>query len=181
MRKQYGVTLTELLITIAIVAILVTVVVPSVRDLIIQQRIIAELNELSGLVQLARSQAIDQHVSITLCPSKDHSRCSSNWNHGKILFNDADGNRVRSESEELLHAVKHISKYNLLSGPKNNIVFRQAGDIASPATLLLCDKDNNAEFARALTISLQGRVKLSQDTNNDGIYEDNAGNALECT
>jgi len=43
-----------------------------------------------------------------------------------------------------------------------------------------CPASRNARFARQLVVNATGRVRLSQDTDGDGIHEDSAGNPLHC-
>jgi len=179
-KGQRGATLFELMISLAIVAILITSVGPSVRDILIQNRIVGQINELSSIVQFARGQAIDQQVDMVVCPSENFKDCETNWALPKMVFMDADANSVRGDDEEILAGSDHIIATQVLTGPAAVIRFQGNGAVASPATLLLCHKDKAAKFARALTVSLQGRVKLSIDSNKDGVHEDNSGDPLTC-
>jgi type IV fimbrial biogenesis protein FimT len=179
-KRQAGLTLVELMITLGIVAILTLAVGPSVQNILIQNRIVGEINELSGLVQFARNNAIDEQVDTILCPSTDFATCSANWNDPKIVFADVDGNGARGADEELLVGSSGISANNILTGPAAAINFEASGAVSAAASLLLCHKDKDDEYARLLTVSPQGRVKMSQDTDNDGIHEDQDGVALDC-
>ena len=179
-KHALGLTLIELMISIAIMSILITAVGPMVRDILIQNRLIGQINELSAVVQLARHSAINEQVTSIICPSSDFTTCNLNWDLPKMVFLDLDGNGVRDANEELLGGTsRSVSNYNL-TGPAGIISFQGNGATATPSTLLLCHESNEAQFARAITISLQGRVRVSQDTNNDGIYETNAGANLSC-
>ncbi|MCY7295931.1 GspH/FimT family pseudopilin [Alteromonas sp. a30] len=175
-----GLTLIELMISIAIMSILITAVGPMVRDILIQNRLIGQINELSAVVQLARHSAINEQVTSIVCPSSDFTTCTADWNLPKMVFLDLDADGIRDDNEDILGGTsRSVSNYNL-SGPAGVISFQGSGATASPASLRLCHDSNEAGFARALTISLQGRVRVSQDSNNDGIYETNAGADLTC-
>lgn len=180
-KRQKGVTILELMITVAILAIVVTTVTPSVQNMLIQNRIVAEVNEMSAILQYARAIAIDEQTDTVVCPSTDYATCGTNWNNAKIMFTDLDGDGDRDDDEELLASSSPLSSTNHLDGPEANISFQGNGAVSSPATLLFCHQDKDNEYARALIISLQGRVKLSQDSDNDGIHEDNAGTSLDCS
>lgn len=178
--KHAGLTLIELMITLGIVAILTVAVGPSVQNILIQNRIVGEINELSGIVQFARNNAIDEQVDTIICPSEDFATCNTDWNNSKIVFADLDGDGARGAGEELLVGSSGISANNLLSGPAAVIRFQASGAVSAPALLLLCHKDKDDKYARLLTVSAQGRVKMSQDTDNDGVHEDQDGTALDC-
>lgn len=180
--NQQGVTLFEMMITLAILAILLTVVAPSVQNILIQNRIVAEINELSGIVQYARAKAIEEQANTVVCPSADFVHCGLDWNQARIVFIDENNDGIiNAGNEELLVATSPTASANILTGPAIRITFRDSGILATPATLKLCHKSLDVKYARALTISLQGRIKMSRDTNDDGVYEKNDGSALTCT
>lgn len=181
MRKQKGVTLLEMMITVAIVAIVLTSVAPSIQGILIQNRIIGEINELSGIIQFARHSAIDEQTDTIVCPTADFSTCTNDWDDAKMVFMDLDGNGSRGVNEDILVASSVINSVNDMTGPAGGLAFMPSGAANANATILLCHRDNNSEYARALMISLQGRVKMSADDDNDGIHEDNNGTSLDCS
>lgn len=180
MRKQIGLTLLEMLITVAIVAIVLTSVAPAMQTMLIQNRIIAETNELSGVIQYARHHSIDQQVDTIVCPSENFTACTTDWNDVKMVFADVDGNGARGANEDLLAATSAANPNNALSGPAVSLQFEASGAVNTPAVIMLCHKDKVDKYARALIVSLQGRVKISRDDDNDGVHEDNDGDALDC-
>lgn len=179
--QQTGTTLLEMMIALAILGIVMTVVVPSAQSILIQNRIVGEINEISGIIQFARNNAINEQADTVMCPTTDFINCSADWDDPKMVFPDFDGDRARNGVEELLVGTSSISSANNLSGPANVIVFQANGAVSSPSTLLLCHKDQNDKYARALTVSLQGRVRMSRDTDGDSIYEKNDGTPLDCS
>ncbi|MDM7859747.1 GspH/FimT family pseudopilin [Alteromonas sp. ASW11-36] len=181
MRCQNGVTLLEMMITVAIVAIVLTTVAPSIQSILVQNRIIGEINELSGIIQFARHSAIDEQTNTVVCPTEDYTNCTNNWDNAKMVFMDLDANGMRGANEVLLVASSVINRVNDMTGPAGGFAFLPSGAASANATILLCHQNNNNEYARALTISLQGRVKMSADNNNDGIHEDTNGTALDCS
>lgn len=178
---QAGVTLLELMITLAIMSVVLVIVVPSGQSIVIQNRIVGEINEISAIVQFARNHAIDEQIDTIVCPAGDFATCENDWDKPKIVFADLDGDGDRGDDEEILAGTSLVSNANDLTGPAGVIRFQANGSVSSPATLLLCHKDKDDKYARALTISLQGRVRISRDSNNDGIHENNTGAALDCS
>ena len=66
---QEGVTLIELLVTLSVVAIIVAIGVPAMRDFFAMNQMSAAVNDIVTSLHLARSEAIKREVSTTLCPS----------------------------------------------------------------------------------------------------------------
>jgi type IV fimbrial biogenesis protein FimT len=98
--KYGGFTLTELMVTITISAILLAVAVPSFKDMINNNRISAQTNELVSDLTLARSEAVKRGIAVTLCISTDRASCTggTNWGPGRILFVDSNRDGVVSAS-----------------------------------------------------------------------------------
>jgi type IV fimbrial biogenesis protein FimT len=179
--KQTGVTLIELMISVSIVGVLSTTVAPSMQDILIKNSITAQMNELSSVVQYARSHAIDQQIDTVLCPSNDFATCSNNWQQGKIVFVDSNADGIRNDNEELLVAKNAVSEPSIVTGPANALRFLPNGATNTPAKILFCSDADDSTQARALLISLQGRVKTSTDNDNNGIDEDTDGTSLSCS
>lgn len=180
-KRQLGITLLEMMITLAIAAILVTIVAPGAQSILQKNQIAAEINDVSAALQFARFQAIEQQRTTIVCPSSDYSQCDNDdWRLAKIVFTDANGNGRRDANEALLFSTQPMSSTNAMTGPDQSIRFDDFGGITAATSILLCPNNNNDELARQLDINLQGKVRLSRDTNNDGVHEDDAGNSLDC-
>ncbi|WP_395338564.1 GspH/FimT family pseudopilin [Ningiella sp. W23] len=182
-----GVTLLELLIAVAIAAILLGAIVPNVSMIIAKSKVTAEVNLMSSIIQYTRFQAIDKHLPTLLCPSHDFKTCDvTNWQLPKIMFADINGNQFRDENEPLMHASEPIQTGLIMLGPKKTIRFFEDGAMGSTASVIICPAQSleNAAYQslnRALFVSLQGRVRLSDDTNSDGIHERGSGTPLTCS
>ena len=177
---QKGLTLLEMMITLSIIAIVMTVVAPNVQSILIKNKIVAEINELSAVVQFARNTAIDEQTTSVVCPSVNFTECTNNWDDPKIVFIDENGNLQRDADEEILVATSQLFSVNNLTGPNGPISFNDTGAAITASTLQLCHNSNAEEYARAITISLQGRVKMSRDSNRDNVHENDAGIDLSC-
>lgn len=87
-----GVTLIELVVTIAIVAIGAALAYPSFTGLIRSNRVATATNNFIAAVNLARTEAIRSNRGGGLCPSVDGDACSgTDWNAGMLVFTDTDG------------------------------------------------------------------------------------------
>jgi len=106
-----GVTLVETLVVMGIVAILMAIGIPSYRYVTNANRISAEINGLLGDLQFARSEAIKQGRTVSVCVSTDQSSCSTaspdlNWHKGWIVYSDMNGNGAIDAPGEVLRAQK---------------------------------------------------------------------------
>lgn len=86
-RRQSGVTLVELLIVIAIAAILVSLAGPSFSDFINRTRQNSVVSQLVGDLNRARSEAIKRNTPVLLCVRKTDSACgiTTNWQNGWLI------------------------------------------------------------------------------------------------
>lgn len=179
-QAQFGLTLLEMMMTLSILAITFSLVMPSAQSLLTRNRITAELNQTSTLLQSARQQAFANMQTVVVCPSSNFSTCQSDWSQPKIVFVDSNNNAVADNNETIIKSMPQSTSGNLVSSQVSAIKFYGHLNSASPATLLFCDRSLANNKARALFVSLQGRVTISRDTNSDGVYEKNNGDALSC-
>jgi type IV fimbrial biogenesis protein FimT len=91
---QTGFTLMELLMTIAIAAIVATIAIPSFQYVTNSNRVAGEVNGLLGDLQFARAEAIKEGQPVTVCMSKGGTTCDTTgnaWNSGWIVYSNPTG------------------------------------------------------------------------------------------
>jgi type IV fimbrial biogenesis protein FimT len=103
-RKICGFTLMEFLVTIAVVALLAAVVVPSIKSLIQGERATGFSNTLLAGIWLARSEAVKRNVRVVMCKSTDGATCTTNgiWSAGWLVFVDENNNANHESAETVL-------------------------------------------------------------------------------
>jgi type IV fimbrial biogenesis protein FimT len=104
---HFGFTLVELMVTIAIAAVLVGVVIPGFFNLIANNRLTVATNELVTCMHFARSEAVRSEVPVSICASTDGQSCSGDldWGRGWIIFSDKNGtNGMMDGDDELLYS-----------------------------------------------------------------------------
>ncbi len=67
MRFTRGFTIIELMVTIAVLAIVVSIAAPSFSNILRENRTVAMTNELQGALQLARSEAVKRRSNVVIC------------------------------------------------------------------------------------------------------------------
>lgn len=79
--RARGFTLIELMVTIAVAAVLLAIAVPSFTSVINGNRLTGEANELVASLQLARSEAVRRNMQVIVCSSSNGATCadSPNW------------------------------------------------------------------------------------------------------
>src|SRR6056297_2363999 len=71
-----GFTMMELLIAIAVVAILATLAVPSFSDLLARNRGAGQVNGLIAGINAARAEAVKRSENVQFCTSADNTSCN---------------------------------------------------------------------------------------------------------
>ncbi|GAB4361712.1 MAG: GspH/FimT family pseudopilin [Gammaproteobacteria bacterium] len=177
----------ELMITVAVLAILAALAAPSFRETIQNNRLATQLNDFVSSLQIARSEAVKRGQAVSLCKSADGATCTNggNWAQGWLVFTDVDGDGVldAADGDTILNVGAALTGNNTLVGDlnvANAIRFDSRGFAPNTSgTLRLCD-DRGATEARGVVVSASGRIRRTVDTNADDIEEDAGGNPLAC-
>jgi type IV fimbrial biogenesis protein FimT len=168
LRVCRGVTLIELVVVIAIAAILITIAVPSYQYVTTTNRIASEINGLIGDLQFARAEAIKEGQSVTVCASSSGIACDAGtqWNDGWIVFLDSNGDQaVDSDNDTIFRVQKPFSSYGSsdsfqASNEISAVTFNREGfTTALPPTgimLTMHDPTGNASYTRCLTLTPVG-------------------------
>jgi type IV fimbrial biogenesis protein FimT len=155
----------EMLMTIAIATILLSLAIPSFRYVTNSNRIASELNGLLGDLQLARAEAIKEGRTVTVCQSSDGATCtdSTSWQGGWIVFSDPTNVGVYDVGETYIRKQKPFSGTDtfLASNSVSVITFNREGyavGMANGTLLTLHDSTNNVAWTRCLSINLSGQM-----------------------
>ncbi len=176
--RQLGFTLIELMITIVVLAIIVSIAVPSLKDVIIRNRVATEINSLVATLNSGRSEAIKRGRSVSIIPA-------TNWQDGWTLFEDTDKDGAFDTGEtpiKISNGFTSGSDTLTYTAAVTFVRFKSNGFAANTGTFKLCESGAEAKYARAVYISSTGRIRLSSDTNSNGVHDDGSStpNELSC-
>ena len=103
-RRANGFSLIELMIALAIAAILLGLAVPQFSQLVQRNRLATATNDMLALMASLRSEALRRGHVVTACVSTDGATCAAagNWHDGWISFADRNANGVRDATESLI-------------------------------------------------------------------------------
>ena len=89
-KSHDGFTMVELIVVMAIAAILMAVVVPGFTTAIQKAATNREINAFVGDLGFLRAEAVKEGVPVTMCASVDGVTCSGtvNWQFGWIIFSN---------------------------------------------------------------------------------------------
>jgi len=88
-----GFTLLELMVTVAVGGVLLTLGVPSFVDVVRNNRAATNVNELTTAFSIARSESIRRGWNVSVCRSSNGATCSGAWSDGWIVFRDVTRSR----------------------------------------------------------------------------------------
>lgn len=158
MNRENGFTLVELMITLAIAALLLTVAVPSFNTTIKDNRLVTRANALVSAVGLARSEAVSFGRPASVCVSSDQATCTgeTNWTLGWMVWVDTNGNGVLDVGEARGLSAGFAGTGMTFNSAASQIQFTAQGAATANVVLTLCD-DRVGETGRQISISNTGR------------------------
>ncbi|MFK7795146.1 MAG: GspH/FimT family pseudopilin [Gammaproteobacteria bacterium] len=163
-----GFTIVELMLSLAVAAVILTIGVPSFQGLIERNQLTSGINQIISSMSLARSEAIKRNQRVSICPSSDGATCLGNqYENGWIVFVDRNSNGSRQAADEELIWVSGSLPSNMtLRGTagccENNIPYLASGQLnAISGSMHLC-KENNADKSRKIAINSLGRARFDK-------------------
>ena len=162
MPGQRGFTLLELMLTLAIAAVVLVVGVPGMREFLWQSSLTTNINSLASSLNLARSEAVARGRTVSVCrsnnPTSATPSCTTaagSWTTGWVVFVNRD-----SDSPAAIDA--------------GETVLQAFGEF------VLC-KNNDTAYLRSVEVERSGHIFQGRRQNDGSIIRRDGSTVTSCT
>ena len=156
MNTMQGFTFLEMVITMIISSLLLTIGIPGFQTLIQGNRIINVGSTIQHSLMFARSQSVSLMSYVTVCPLNGNT-CGNDWINGLDIFIDNDQDKIFGSDDTKLKAAVPFNVIDTLAFPSTTITFTPDGHITGSAALFrYCTGDQRI----GVKIAFSGRAKI---------------------
>jgi type IV fimbrial biogenesis protein FimT len=168
--RQAAYTLVELLVVVALAAIVASLAIPSMSSLLNSQRSSSLAYAFLNSLSLARSEAIKRNARVALCKSANGLSCThlGGWEQGWIVFHDANNNATLDQGEDIIELRGAVTAGLKLTGNTtvaNYVSYSPSGSAKlisgafQAGTFTLCLEPVSEPDVRQVILSSTGRAR----------------------
>jgi type IV fimbrial biogenesis protein FimU len=153
-----GFTLVELMVTIVIAGILLTIGVPSLVTMYEGYRANSNVEKIHNILVFARNQAVSYGATVNVCPFASATSCgtTTNWSGGiRVFITDT------SNTDRELRAIDSFNINDRIKGSSATITFSAEG-LSSSGTIIYCP-GGKATDSRSVNVSTSGLVSYGAE------------------
>ena len=174
-------TLLELIITLAIAAILLVIATPSFTNFTQKRAVSQKTVQVRSALELGRGLAVSQYQRWIVCTVNALDACVKEDGVRLLVFRDDNLDNSFSTGESLQRDIDINAVEIELSASfgVNYIRFSGSGEAMELGNYEVCSSNQNFDYGRRAIIFRSGRIRLSSDTDADG-YDDDGGVKIEC-
>ncbi|MEQ1801330.1 MAG: GspH/FimT family pseudopilin [Gammaproteobacteria bacterium] len=168
-RHQRGFTFGEVLATLGVLGVSLSLVVPSFSSVTRSNLRASAINELVATLHVARSEAITRNVPVVICPSADGLTCARiAWESGWIRFVDSNGDYRADAGETVLGTAPPVEGLQIHTATFDQAFgYTPSGRVSAPdggqagGDFTFCAGDDLAD-AQVLRVSPLGQPVLAE-------------------
>lgn len=194
--RAAGFTFVELMITLALLALLVDMAAPSFANLIDDRRQTALYNRLASDLRLARLEAIKRGGDVSVCARAGATSCGDDWSAGWLVFTEksaAEGGNggVLDADERLVASRPAATDISIVAtatvrpaGAESRSFIRFDGRGRadwSAGTFVLCDARGEGEALGLVVGGAGGFRSAYEPPDGDGVVLDARGSSVTCS
>ncbi|HDN27907.1 MAG TPA: prepilin-type N-terminal cleavage/methylation domain-containing protein [Thioploca sp.] len=160
MKTQNAFTLIEIIVTLAVVAILTMVALPNMRSMLLNNRIISKTNDFISAINYVRTEAItrpSRNLQIQPIVQPIDTDWSNGWQIVEIISSTEQEIIKIFEYQNDQILIKKISGKCSSTDHEHSICYKARGRIQNPYKFLVCNPDY-PQGARIVTIERVGRA-----------------------
>ncbi|MGK9065742.1 GspH/FimT family pseudopilin [Stutzerimonas chloritidismutans] len=159
--QDQGFTLVELLITLTVLAVLLSIAIPTFNSSLESVRQRTLVNQLLADLNFARNRAITTRQPVSICAGAAGCDDQAMWSGHVLIFDDVDGNGAIDESDSTLRTTavtaSHSWKWRNFR-QQRYMTFKPDGTTHSlNGTFILCRQNTPL---KKIVINLTGRARL---------------------
>lgn len=172
MKIARGFTLYELLMTLALMALITGLALPSFAAMAARNRQTVEINALFHAIHVARKESVMRRRVVSLCPSLDGLTCNPgpDWSTGWLMFENTDRDEPpRRDAGEALLQAHRVGEQVQIMANRRGFTLRATQKRATNGTFVVCDSVDRT-IPKALVISYTGRPRVTTRTTRGELY-----------
>jgi type IV fimbrial biogenesis protein FimT len=157
-KRHEGFTLLEMMVAISVLAILVTLAIPSFSEAILSSKLKSYSSYMVSSIYLARGEALKRNTTINLCVSGDGLKCTAgNWENGWIVLS----------RDQVIHRQQALGKgYKVIElSDQTDLRFQSSGLLSQTATFTICRTEPTpGSHGRSVSLSITAKPFVAKTT-----------------
>jgi len=166
-RPSAGFTLIELMVTLAVAAVLLGLAVPAFNELVRQREMMSRINDMVVAVSYARSEAIRRGARVSL-QAVDATDDTNEWGAGYCVVTGAGGSCAPAAPDEVLRTFEGFddATFDGVGGLDDvaTVTFNGRGlpDLDDAGAIRLCSNDDTVDPGRVMNVARTGRADVEE-------------------
>lgn len=159
---QAGLTLIEIMVTVAVATIVLTIAVPNYVAFTRANRLSTQVNNFVQALHLARSEAV-RAGGATLCASNDQNNCTKggDWTTGWIIFTDYNIDGAKNGDDEIVRVGDASPEGFSVETSDIKATFNRMGFLGTAGQMLsfsFCNQRVGVGMGRTVSVNPAGRA-----------------------